>query len=99
MVFMLICLAGLIFVALTLPGALRRRGGVANRIPPVVNDVVPKRAYWRKNPATTALARDRLEVLEMWSKNNADPMNYPAPIPPAKPHPYFGGETNSVEAD
>lgn len=99
MVFMLICLAGLIFVGLTLPGALRRRGGVVIDVDgqTEVNDMEPNRPYWQKNPSTTALARDRLEVLEMWSKNNADPMNSPAPIAPTKPHPYFGGEANSDE--
>jgi hypothetical protein len=94
MVFELICLAGLIFVVLTLPGALRRRGDVVNSIPPVVNDVKPSRSWQNSNPA---LARDRLEVLEMWEKNTTDPMNFPAPIPPTKPHSYFGSESNSAE--
>jgi hypothetical protein len=93
MVFELICLAGLIFVVLTLPGALRRGGG-AGRIPPVINDVKPSRSWQNSNPA---LARDRLEVLEMWEKNTADPMNFPAPIPPTKPHSYFGGDSDSAE--
>jgi hypothetical protein len=96
MVFMLICLVGLIFVVVTLPGALRRRGGAVNCIPRDVTDVKPSRSWQNSN---SALARDRLEVLEMWEKNNADPMNFPAPIPPSKPHPYFGGESNSAETD
>lgn len=98
MVFMLICLAGLIFVALTLPGALRRRRGVANFIPPVVNDVTLKPTFWQKDSGFSALARDRLETLELWEKCNSDP-DFPPPIPPTKPHPYFGDETNSISAD
>jgi hypothetical protein len=96
MVFEIICLVGLVFVVLTLPGALRRRNGVSNPIPPVVNNVKPSRSWM--NP-TSALARDRLEVLEMWEKNAADPTNFPAPIPPTKPHSYFGGESNSADTD
>ena len=95
MIFMLICLVGLIFVVVTLPGALRRRGPVL----PVINKVKPKRFYWQKNPPSTALARDRLETLEMWEENNADPMNFPAPIAPAKPHPYFGVEAGPDKID
>jgi hypothetical protein len=99
MVFEIICLMGLIFVVVTLPGALRRRGGGASHVPPVINDVVPSQPYWQKKPTATALARDRQEVLEMWAKNNADPNNFPAPIPPTKPHPYFGNEANADEVD
>lgn len=90
MVFEVICLSGLIFLLVTLPGALRKRHGSANRVPPVINNISPTRPYWQNSK--TALARDRQEVLEMWAKNNADPKNFPAPIPPTKPHPYFGGE-------
>lgn len=91
MIFMLIVWAGLIFVALTLPSALRRRGGVANRIRPIINDVVPNRPYWQKDPDFSPLARDRLEVLELWEKCSNDP-SFPPPIPPTKPHHYFGDE-------
>jgi hypothetical protein len=98
MVFMLICLAGLIFVALTLPGALRRRRGAANVVPPVINDVTAKPTFWQKDPDFSALARDRLETLELWEKCNNDP-DFPPPIPPAKPHPYFGGEAKSAGAE
>lgn len=89
MVFMLICLAGLIFVALALPGALRRRGG-SNCNPHVSNDKETNIPYWQKN--NSHLTADRLEYHELWEKHNDDPMNFPPPIPPTKPHPYFGNE-------
>lgn len=92
---MLICLAGLIFVALTLPGALRRRRGGANFVPPVINDVTSKPTFWQKDPDFSPLARDRLETLELWEKSSTDP-DFPPPIPPVKPYPYFGGETKSA---
>ena len=81
---------------LTLPGALRRREGVANRVLPVINDVNPKPTFWQKDPDFSPLARDRLETLEVWEKCNND-SDFPPPIPPTKPHPYFGGEANSDE--
>ena len=102
---MLICWVGLIFVALALPGALRRSGRIANS-KVIRNDVETNpaetednRPYWQKDPSATALARDRLEVLEIWAKNNEDPMNAPAPIAPTKPHIYFGDESGKDIVD
>ena len=102
---MAICWAALIFLVLTLPGALRRRHRVVN--PPNSPEGVEasptekedNRPYWQKNPSASVLARDRLEVLEMWGRNHDDPMNSPAPIPPAKPHPYFGDESGKDNID
>jgi hypothetical protein len=98
MVFEIICLVGLIFVVVTLPGALRRRGGKANHVPPVINDVVSDRTHWQKDPAFSPLARDRQEVLELWEKCGND-SSFPPPIPPAKPHSYFGSEAGPAEMD
>jgi hypothetical protein len=98
MIFVLICLCGLVFVALTLPGALRRRSGKTNRIPPVINNVTTTSPFWRKDPCFSPLARDRLEVLEIWEKCTSDP-NFPGPIPPTKPHPYFGDESGPDKID
>lgn len=98
MIFELICLAGLIFVIVKLPGVLRRRGNGTNRVPPVINDVVPNRPYWQKDPDFSPLARDRQEVLELWEKSSNDP-SFPPPIPPTKPHPYFGDEASCDEVD
>jgi hypothetical protein len=100
MVFEIICLVGLIFVAVTLPSALRRRGGVANNDNiSTDNDVEPKISHKPKNTTTTVLAADRMEYFELWDKHNADPLHVPPPIPPTKPHPYFGNEANADEVD
>jgi len=95
MVFEIICWIGLIFVVLTLPGALRRRGS-ANSIPPVINDVTTN--HRQNNPDFSPLARDRLEVLELWEKCSND-SSLPAPIPPTKPHSYFGDESGPDKID
>jgi hypothetical protein len=91
MLFIIICWVGLIFVAVTLPGALRRRKGVPNQVTPVVNDVQIDSGSRQSAKDYSPLARDRLEVLESWEKCHED-TNLPAPIPPTKPHPYFGDE-------
>ena len=67
MVFEIICFAGLVFVVLTLPGALRRRGGVAHRISPMINDASPNLTD------TNVLAADRAEYYELLEKHSADP--------------------------
>lgn len=90
MIFEVICLIGLIFVVVTLPGALRRRDHGAKRILPVINDTVSTEST-HKNSDSSPLARDRQEVLELWERCSNE-TDLPAPIPPAKPHPYFGGE-------
>ncbi|HEU6448282.1 MAG TPA: hypothetical protein VFV23_07590 [Verrucomicrobiae bacterium] len=86
MVFEIICWVGLLFVVLALPGALRKRRGDVRFVRPFANDASPD-----VQSQTSPLARDRLEVLELWEKCSED-SKQPAPIPPAKPHPYFGDE-------
>lgn len=100
---MLICFSGLLFVALTLPKALRKENRQNNEfegddIFPITNDVKSRRSCWEKDPYYSPLARDRLEVLESWEKCNNDP-RLPAPIPPTKPHPYFGDESGPDRID
>jgi hypothetical protein len=56
----------------------------------VINNVKPK----QKDREFSPLARDRLEVLEIWEKCANDP-NCSPPIPPTKPHPYFGDAGSS----
>ncbi len=92
MVFEIICFVGLVFVVLTLPGALRRRDGVANRVPPLNNDVEPNLSFRQKD--TNVLAADRAEYFELLEKHSADPLNIPPPILPSKPHPYWGNEAD-----
>ncbi len=90
MIFEIICWAGLIFVALTLPGALRRRGNGANRVPRVISDVEPNPP--RQN--TNVLAADRAEYYDLLEQHIADPLNVPPPILPSKPHSYWGNEAD-----
>ena len=85
---MLICFAGLIFVALTLPGALRKRNGRSNCVPPVIND--GEKNVSRGSKDVTILAADRAEYFDLWGENIADPLHFPPPVPPSKPHSYFG---------
>jgi hypothetical protein len=97
MIFEIICLVGLVFVVLTLPKALRRSGGVGgnananNHVPPVINDVEPNLSF-RQN--TDVLAVDRVEYFELLEQHYADPLNIPPPIPPSKPHSYWGNEAD-----
>jgi|SRR5580698_7966838 hypothetical protein len=98
MLFIIICWLGLIFVTLTLPGALRRRKGVANPVAPVINDVEAESRSRKSDKDYSPLARDRLEVLESWEKCHDNP-NLPAPISPSKPHPYFGDESGRDVVD
>jgi hypothetical protein len=94
MIFILICFAGLMFVVLALSGAARRRDSgtndSVNDIPPVINEVEPSLPDWQKD--TNVLAADRAEYFELLEKHSADPLNLPPPIPPSKPHPYWGNE-------
>ena len=93
MIFVTICLVGLVFVALTLPSALRKRPVQdTDDAPPFIVDLKPNRSCREKDPDFSPLARDRQEVLEIWEKCSNDP-SCPPPIPPVKPTVYFGNET------
>ena len=93
MIFALIWLVVLLIVGRILFRGSPRQGNAVNIVPPVITDVEPSLPYWQKDPEFSPLARDRLETLETWEKSNADP-DFPPPIPPSHPHPYFGGESD-----
>ncbi|MGH7988676.1 MAG: hypothetical protein ACREDS_00570 [Limisphaerales bacterium] len=100
----LICLAILILVMRVLWVARRRQSvpdddvESGDETPSLINEVEDGRSYWEKDPNYSPLARDRLEVLELWEKCSNDP-RLPAPIPPTKPHPYFGVESGPDTID
>ncbi|MGH7990171.1 MAG: hypothetical protein ACREDS_08305 [Limisphaerales bacterium] len=43
---------------------------------------------------TNLLAADRAEYFDLLERHSADPLHVPPPIPPSKPHPYWGNEAN-----
>lgn len=90
MLFIIICWLGLIFLALTLPGALKRRNR-SLRAGPHLSDAGTPDLIKSQSADYSPLARDRLEVLELWEKCHENP-DLPPPIPPSKPHSYFGDE-------
>jgi hypothetical protein len=93
MVSHLAVLAGLVFIIVVLVKGLSRPSRVANRggnIPPVINDADNS----RRLDDTNILAADRAEYFDLLEKHSADPLHIPPPIPPSKPHPYWGNEAS-----
>ncbi|MGH7942615.1 MAG: hypothetical protein ACREDS_15560 [Limisphaerales bacterium] len=87
---------GLAFIIVVLVKGLQRPNRTANdggNIPPVINDADSNNRRWLND--TNILAADRAEYFNLLEKHSADPLHIPAPIPPSKPHPYWGNEADT----
>jgi hypothetical protein len=92
MVIHLAVLAGLVFIIVVLVKGLQRPNRVANRggVPPIINDD----DFCRRSKNADVLATDNAEYYNLLEKHSADPLHVPPPIPPSKPHPYWGNEAD-----
>ena len=89
MIIHLAVLAGLVFIIVTLVKGLQRPSRVANNgrnIPPVINDS----DFCPPSKNVDVLATDNAEYYNLLEKHTADPLHVPPPIPPSKPHSYWG---------
>jgi hypothetical protein len=85
----------LAFIILVLVKGLQRPSRIANNggnIPPVINDTDSNNP--RRLNDTNILAAGRAEYFDLLEKHSADPLHVPPPIPPSKPHPYWGNEAD-----
>lgn len=76
----------------------KEKNEYSDDFPSFANEVEDHPSYSEKHPNYSPLARDRLEVLELWEKCSND-HRLPAPIAPTKPHPYFGDESGKDTVD
>jgi hypothetical protein len=85
MIFMLICYAGFIFVALAFAGVFNRRKPAkrsrpsVSTFPSIPSHKTSSALHPRRYPADI-LARDELEYRDMLARNAGNPDRFPAPI-------------------
>lgn len=92
MVIHLAVLTSLVFIIVVLVKGLQRPNRIANNggIPPVINND----DFCRPPKNVDVLATDNAEYYNLLEKHSADPLHVPPPIPPSKPHPYWGNEAD-----
>jgi len=90
MFFIALCIGAVLFLAFTLPGALRCNREESEELnlsePPILDSSLEQQTpYWRRDNAASAHATDEFEYLDMQARHEQNPHVYPSPLlPPSR---------------